>query len=414
MAMGTIDSSDRKTEDSSVRTGGAGKQNSKREEASGLHEIRSLARTTMERLAVKEEDQDSDGALLEASSPAMLGGVLLPEPGRETAAPAEDAGGKAVHKAASARGPWLGLSLLAAIVVVGVVLYMGDNRAGDSPPSVAAGVQRAAAPASAVGASASVNESQPALPGTGSAAPATATAEPGQGTEQPASSAGESAAKALDTAVAKTPEGDRPPGEAEVRHEATRPEKTTLEKAASGTTTAEETRVGASTVKSTAVSAGSAVVPGQQAATASESKTVATTDTPTNGPAKDTPKAARPLDDILNEAVGGGIKPSEGGAGATAGGAQLAASLSREDIRKGMATIRARVEACYAKYRVGGTVNIRVRIEPNGEVSSVEVVDEKFSGTETGHCVAAAVQSAHFPKFNGPPMTIGRYPFRLQ
>ena len=86
-------------------------------------------------------------------------------------------------------------------------------------------------------------------------------------------------------------------------------------------------------------------------------------------------------------------------------------TLGRDDIKKGMSLARARVEDCYRRYKVPGTVMVKTKIEQNGMVSSSEP-QGIFSGTETGFCVAQAVETARFPAFTGPPVNVN-YPFKL-
>ena len=91
----------------------------------------------------------------------------------------------------------------------------------------------------------------------------------------------------------------------------------------------------------------------------------------------------------------------------------LPAALTRSDVKDGMSGIKARVQVCYDKFKQSGIVTIKVRIEPDGSVSSAEAVDSKFRATDTGTCVADAVRKATFRKFSGAPMTLN-YPFSLE
>ena len=85
--------------------------------------------------------------------------------------------------------------------------------------------------------------------------------------------------------------------------------------------------------------------------------------------------------------------------------------LGSEEIKAGMRAIRGAVQACYDKYQVEGMVNVRLTIGKDGRPVLVKIRG-KFFGTDTGSCVASAVQNARFPSHSGDPLTIN-YPFRL-
>jgi hypothetical protein len=138
---------------------------------------------------------------------------------------------------------------------------------------------------------------------------------------------------------------------------------------------------------------------------------------------KDTgPKAGGDdLDKLLSGAVGGkdvSSPKNEGGGGSrersgpSPGDENLPDQLKPGDIQRGMATIKGRVQNCYAQYNVPGMVNVTVTINPSGRVSSAQVTG-KFAGTPTGTCVASAVKGASFPRFKGAAMSGIDYPFML-
>lgn len=143
------------------------------------------------------------------------------------------------------------------------------------------------------------------------------------------------------------------------------------------------------------------------------------TSAPAPAPTKTSPKkgGADDLDALLAGATGG---RSTGGGNVGGGGEKAAPDpsenlperLSNSDIRTGMSSVRPRVQACNAQYRVPGTVNLNITIARTGKIQSA-VVTQKFAGTPTGSCVEKAVKGASFPKFSGPPMTID-YPFVMQ
>jgi hypothetical protein len=84
-------------------------------------------------------------------------------------------------------------------------------------------------------------------------------------------------------------------------------------------------------------------------------------------------------------------------------------SLSGDDFKSGMGAINARATACYKG--TPGTVSVRVAIGPDGHVQKVSVTGS-FAGTPSGDCVAAAVKAASFPPWDGPPQSFG-YSFLL-
>ena len=77
-----------------------------------------------------------------------------------------------------------------------------------------------------------------------------------------------------------------------------------------------------------------------------------------------------------------------------------------------MGTVRGRVQACNDKYKVPGTVNVKITISPGGSVTGASVTG-KFAGTPTGSCVESAVKSARFKKFDGAPVNVN-YPFAFR
>ena len=76
-----------------------------------------------------------------------------------------------------------------------------------------------------------------------------------------------------------------------------------------------------------------------------------------------------------------------------------------------MSKVLGRVQGCYDAHKESGTVMIAVVIDPGGTVASADATG-KFAGTETGLCVAQAVQKAKFPSWEGKPKKIN-YPFLL-
>lgn len=83
--------------------------------------------------------------------------------------------------------------------------------------------------------------------------------------------------------------------------------------------------------------------------------------------------------------------------------------LSGEDFKKGMAAITAKAQACYKGTQ--GSANVKLVIAPSGSVSKV-TVSGAFAGKPEADCVSAAVKSASFPAWDGPPQSFG-YPILL-
>ncbi len=90
----------------------------------------------------------------------------------------------------------------------------------------------------------------------------------------------------------------------------------------------------------------------------------------------------------------------------------LPETLSRNDIQKGMRSIKGKVQGCYDRYKVPGLASVQITIGRAGRVTSTKVKGV-FAGTPTGACVQKAARSARFPKFKGTPITI-TYPFILR
>ncbi len=77
-------------------------------------------------------------------------------------------------------------------------------------------------------------------------------------------------------------------------------------------------------------------------------------------------------------------------------------SLSGGDFKQGMSSVAARAQACYAGTQ--GTATVKLTISPSGHVDKV-TVGGAFAGTPVGNCVAAAVQGASFPAWDGAPQS---------
>jgi hypothetical protein len=127
---------------------------------------------------------------------------------------------------------------------------------------------------------------------------------------------------------------------------------------------------------------------------------------------KEEPKKNPSIEDLFN-APAADTKPAETKPVEVKPADEGPTELTNDEVKKGMGSIKARVQDCYAKFKVAGTVTVSATIEPDGVVTKAVAVDEKFANTDTGFCVAEAVSHAIFKKWNGPARTV-RYPFRLQ
>lgn len=78
-------------------------------------------------------------------------------------------------------------------------------------------------------------------------------------------------------------------------------------------------------------------------------------------------------------------------------------SLSGDDIKKGMNAVAGKVTACYQGTE--GSAAVRLTVAPSGQVQKV-TISGVFAGTPVGSCVEAAVQGVSFPAWDGGPQTV--------
>jgi hypothetical protein len=354
---------------------GLGNGKPTKEESSGLHDIKALAanavRRSVERRAESEHGEDSDALL---ATPAALANVVLPQPGKQVAPPVVRATSVADANGVTAAGlsghvvvkhsrAGLYVGVLGVLVAAGaVVLYMKKpNAAAPAPAPALAAADVKAEPAPAPAGEVKAEAAKPAEP---VVAPVTAP-EPEKTT--PVAAPGDKAEKAEKAVASK--DKDKAPAEA----------KPASEKAPEAKPAAPVT----------------AAVSAPVAPPAAEAK-----------PAAEKPHSE--IDDIF------GDKPATAPAKAAApAGPALPEKLGPDDVKKGMATVKARVQACYDEFKVPGTIKVKVKIDADGTVSSADVVDEKFKATDTGACVTAAVKTAKFPAVSGAGLVVN-YPFALQ
>jgi hypothetical protein len=88
------------------------------------------------------------------------------------------------------------------------------------------------------------------------------------------------------------------------------------------------------------------------------------------------------------------------------------ATLSRAAIQQAMRAIRGRIQGCFDRFRVPGIATVRMTIASSGSITDLKVRGI-FNDTPTGACIAAAVKTASFPRFEGSPLSFD-YPFVLR
>jgi hypothetical protein len=93
------------------------------------------------------------------------------------------------------------------------------------------------------------------------------------------------------------------------------------------------------------------------------------------------------------------------------------AQLPRSAIEDGMDGAFSRIRRCLVLAAgddpVTGRLVFGLRIEPDGQVSRVNLTGPAVVTTgDAGDCLRAAARAIHFPSFDGPPMVV-RYPITL-
>jgi hypothetical protein len=106
--------------------------------------------------------------------------------------------------------------------------------------------------------------------------------------------------------------------------------------------------------------------------------------------------APPPLDQLIGDPDGPVNRPVKSKLGQT--------PLSADDIKRGMAAVAARVQACRAG--TVGTASLRVVVAASGQVTRV-VVSGPFAGTPVATCVERAVAVARFPPWDGGARSFG-------
>ena len=383
----------------------------KREEHSGLHEIKALASTTRRRISQRmSSDSEAEESLLVGATSGSFraAAAALPDPTHEKGAagaePASDRGRDRLARpgarpadldrrpapSRSSSAPfWMlgGVATAAAATAVAVFVFgVGREKKDVASPSSPTGEVIA----QATGAAASSDE-----PTAGSAAPGDMRFAEPPPAEQPAPGAAPAATSApavaaLDSAPEKKASEEQGDGEgglkgrgaaggrvdSKTEHASDKadPEREKREESKDGDKNKEK-----------------------------DLKKAAPTSGAKGGGGKD-------LNDVLDEVTGGIQKPA---APTPEEGAKKPSkkSLDRRDVAKAMGAVRSQVMRCRDKEQYEGTVTVKFHVAPSGQVTSAETTGSK-AGSSTGACAAAAVKKAVFPAFDGAPTSF-TYPFLL-
>jgi hypothetical protein len=397
MSMSTSSEDRSQGQKAAASPAGGGGEKSERQEVSGLHDIRALAASTIQRHSKEISVGEVADALMASASPATLGQVVLPAPGKEVAsvvASSKVALSDAPPAPSSGWGRSLAVGALMLAAGFGIAFLVfreprKDQAAGtpanEAAPSMAAG-SRADTPAQPAPSEPSVVAASSTDPQAGSSG---------------SSAAGEKAAGGGDeTKPTEVAMADTKPAPRDAKTDkpaATRPDKP--DKAVADRSKADAKPDTADTAKPDDTKPDEGGGGGAAAGGGA---------TP-----KEEPKKNPSIEDIFNAPAGGGPAAEKPVETKPAADAEGPTELTNDEVKKGMGSIKARVQDCYAKFKVAGTVTVSVTIEPDGIVTKAVAVDDKFANTDTGFCVAEAVSHAVFKKWNGPARTV-RYPFRLQ
>lgn len=371
-----------------------------RTEDSGVHDMKSLAQTTKQRISRRITSQhDAYEESLLSSSQSGLRAVALPAPAQVVSLPsmpssipgaAEIAGAEAAGitpiEAARAAGRgkskaiWfvVGGGVIAAAAAAVFVIASGGSKKSDEPATAALGAggvaetQDRAMIASGAGTAAGTGTQVVALDpqSTQPAPPAEQVAKTETGADKKAAAADVSGEKAVAKADGRTGgEGSSARGAG-----------------GGGTAGAGDKQAGGKGKEKAGGAGGAGAGSGAP-----------------KGPGGDS------MEDLLAAASGGAQKPTEGGD--TGPAKPEKTGLDGKDIRSGMGAVAKQAQACFDQHGVAGHVKIKATVDPSGKVTKADATGE-FAGTPTGSCVASAAKSASFPEWSGAPMTIS-YGFTL-
>lgn len=355
-----------------------------REENSGMHEIRELATTAKRRLSARSSSQPEPADDLLTTS-GQFKTVVLPDPGRRSGPlPVAGTTATAPSPATPSRGGrgvmWAALGAAALAAVAAIVLFVTRPSTGAGSAADETTLARSeAAPAKP----SSAPTAQPTAPSPTPAASAAASAEPAKGPSAELEAVpAEQAAPAAAGGAAGAPQADRQAAER------SRPD----DRDSAGDAPGARPERAADR---------------RQPPVIAEAKTLKEKEA-RKGKAK---AKAGSMDELLST-VTGGVEESRPAPTEPSKPAKPDKSgLDRDDVSRAMSAIGDRARACHDEEGAVGSVNIRFTVDPSGKVTRASA-SGKFSGTATGRCVAAAVKSASFPRWNGSPMSF-TYPFLL-
>jgi hypothetical protein len=134
-------------------------------------------------------------------------------------------------------------------------------------------------------------------------------------------------------------------------------------------------------------------------------------DKPSEAPAvlaKTEPSPSRSVDDLLDEALAPGARPSTA---TTQAATTLPEAPSREEVTEAMAVLLPAIRGCAMGQTGLATAGIVVR--GDGRVASVELSGAPFEGTASGRCMEGVLRRARFARFRQPTFRV-RFPFAIQ
>ncbi len=374
-----------------------------RDEDSGLHDIRSLAQSTKQRLSKKSTAQPPIDEDILASSSAGWKNVALPEPAKMISLPALEQlpSKKQIKEQIKAQKEKAAAPVAARPPTHLDESPLAPKRERDSAPGAAK-----AAPAASMSFGANIAKKPSskaplyAVIGVGLAAAAGGliyVATQGGSKSAPVVAKADETPRA--PVVAPAPP---PPAVAAV---ATPPVETTAPSGSAAVETPPPVEIAATTPVSPKSVGKSVAKPGKLKVESKPSD--AKPEVPSKKPesksvGKEPPKEGEPdFNDLLKEA---GVKDP------TKAKAKLdKKSLSGGDFKAGMNSIAGKASACYAGTQ--GTAIVKLTIAPSGAVSKASV-SGPFAGTAVAACVEAAVRGASFPAWEGGPQSFG-YSFLL-
>ena len=391
----------------------------KRDEHSGLHEIKALASSARERIRRRSTEHDIHESMLASSSSGMAA-VVLPDPERSSPSmpllsmessqsmPSLNAVSLPNQRAQATKAknkplPWLWIAtgavgIAAAAAIALVMVNSADKNSTSDGEQVAA--------ASKSDAVETRMEAAPASPPPSAAKAAPSIASIPEDSED--STEPESNGSAM-------PEGSGLEGGLIGNVESPKRERKAEERLADGrgfsraeVAKAELAKKRAKEEKRKAGATASLVTAGEKSKRATEDDKDNADNKNTKGNESDKDRApAGDINAILDEVAGGGsggpleaeekeAKPDK-------------KALSSSDVKRAMGRLRSRVNKCGAKSGFTGKVSTRFSVSPNGRVTKASA---KGGDAAVNSCVKAAVKRAKFPTFE-PPMASFSYPFLI-